>query len=491
MAGDRGELIGAQRLTGVVYLEVAKAEVREALEGLRARSHDVGEGQIRPLRPVQRRYLAVGVEQVANPPRDGLARIAAAECHQRASRIDRAEVGHHRAARQPVHADGRYLVLLYTRALRIQGGEGRRARWPEDRRPGPGRVVESGLGPTRRMRAAVDPFNEVAAVGVALWRREPLRRQLAPRSVAAVHDVSPVVVPERQLHQQPGRRGGASLASAVPPVEDTQCVRPARPDDRCDVDGPGVLLVRVAEARPRIDLRTVHREPIGVRGRNVCRGAAQPTSRRRHVRAQIRDPVRLCGRPGRPEPQRRPVRLPRRRRERHGRRDRAPPRRPHSPGLRRPRVGGVAGKGRPAVEHEGLLRAWHRAAVPDDTGMAGIGPSYHDPVPVLHRAARPRLQGPCEMAIVRVDAHSGGQAVDRQRARPQRPTGDRRDARVQHATPLEQRAARRSAVGFGERTGGDSPRGQRHARAQEGPTTERGTVGAHRILTTEPVAASL
>ena len=271
--------------------------------------------------------------------------------------------------------------LLDVGALRVGVGERRRAGRPDHRRRRPTAVVEGGTRPTLGVGPPVDPLDEVAAVAVALGGREPLGRVFPPRAVGPVEDVSPIVVPERHLEEETGRRGRAPLARSVPTVQDAEGVGAARADGAGEVDGPDVLLVGIGEAGPGVDGDPVDKEAVGVGGGDVGGG---PPDRAAtgwgDLLAQVRDPVRLGGGACRSEPRcRRPVGVTQTGDERGGTRRRAP-----LPGGRLgphgPAVGGVGGQGRTVVGDECLLGGLDGAAAPDGALVARVGAADLDPV---------------------------------------------------------------------------------------------------------------
>ena len=165
--------------------------------------------------------------------------------------------------------------------------------------------------------------------------------------------------------------------------------------------------------------------------------------RRRDLGAQVGDAVGLLRGAGRAQPLGLPVAVAQRRGEARRRRDRSPrpPRRPGLDGpLRRRRRRRAPARRR----HEGLPGRGHGAAVPDDArrgpGRCGA-PRCGTPSGPRRRARR--LQRPGERAVVGVDPHRVGQAVDRERTGPQRPGGTVPRHRARRAA--RRRAARRPA----------------------------------------------
>ncbi len=190
------------------------------------------------------------------------------------------------------------------------------------------------------MGPPVDPLHEVAAIGVALWRRQPLGWALAPARIGADHDVAAVVVPQGQLEQEARVGRGPALAGPVPPVQHADGAVPPAGEHARQVDGAGVLLVGVREARPGVHRRAVDEQPVGVGGGDVGGGAAEDAGRRHDLGAQVGDAVGLCGVARGAQPLGLPVGGPQCRGEPGRRRDR-PPRSPlcrgAGPSTRRPR----------------------------------------------------------------------------------------------------------------------------------------------------------
>ena len=121
----------------------------------------------------------------------------------------------------------------------------------------------------------VDPLDEVAAVGVALRRREPFGRVLPPARIGHHHVVAPVVVLEGQLEEQARRGRRPALAGPVPAVQHADGAGSPAGKGAGQVDGPRVLLVGVGEAGPGVHRRPVDVQPVGVGGGDVGGRAAE------------------------------------------------------------------------------------------------------------------------------------------------------------------------------------------------------------------------
>ena len=492
VTGQRVDLSRPDRLRRAVDLEVAEAEVGERLEALRPVAHHVGVGEVRPLRPVGGRDRAVGVEQVPGVHGHRRARLPRREIDARPGRVDRAEVEDHRAGSrvgaERVHGDRRDDVLRDPGALGVRPGERRRAGRTGDGGRLPVRVVVTGAVPPRGVLAGVDPLDEVAGVGVALRRRQPLGRALPPAPVGAEDDVTPVVVPQRELDEEPGRRGRPALARSVPAVQDAEGAGPAARHRSGEVHGAGVLLVGIAEARPRVGRGAVDEEAVRVRRGEVGRGAGQRARRRRDLRPHVRHPVGLPGGGGGPEPSGRPVGVAQRGGEPPGPRYR-PPLLGVAPRLHGPLVGGVGGEGRTPVGDEGLAGREHRAAVPGRRPVPGVGPRHPDAGARLPDLAARGVQGPGERAPVGVDAHGVHEAVHGQAAGVQGPGRSRGDALAPHRLRPVPRVAAGSRGTGRVRAGGarrDGGRGHPGRGGQERAPAEPGT--AHGDLTRRPPA---
>ncbi len=194
-------------------------------------------------------------------------------------------------------------------------GKGAKPAGPIDRDGGPGAVVVAGTRPALRMVLPVDPLDEVTAVGIALRRRQPFGRALAPVRVGAQHDDAAVLVPQGQLEEQAGLGHRPALAAAVPAVQHPDRAGPAGGHDPGQVDGPRVLLVGVREAGPAVHRCPVHEQAVGVGGGDIGGGAPDGARWRVHLCAQVGHPVGLHRRGGGTQPLALPVAVAERRRE--------------------------------------------------------------------------------------------------------------------------------------------------------------------------------
>ena len=331
MPGQGHNVAPTERLDRVVDLEVAETEVGEALEDLAALAHDVGGREVGPLRPVQGRNLAVGIEEVAGPHGDRPSRIAPGEGHAWPRRVDRPEVRHHRAARHGVQAQRMHRRLADGGPLRVGPTERRRARRSDDGHRRPRAGVVAGARPPLGLGSPVHPLDEVADVGVAQRRGQPFGRELAPCPVRPEDGVAAVGVPEGELEEQTGSGGGASLSRPVPAVQHSDGAAPPSGHRAGQVHGAHVLLVGIGEAGPRVDRRPVHEEAVGVGGGDGGGGAGHGAGGRGHLGAQVGDAVGLLRVAGRAQPLRLPVAVAERRGEARRGRHGAPPR-PRVPG---------------------------------------------------------------------------------------------------------------------------------------------------------------
>ena len=321
------------------------------------------------------------------------------------------------------------------------------------------------------MGPPVHPFDEVAARRSCAGARAAIR----PGARARSRPTRGRRVTRRRTRGTAGRAARATRPAGPGPARTSGAARrwrwsrrPAGPPVRSTA--ADVLLVGVGEARPGVHRRPVHVQPVGVGGRDVGGGPPEGAGRRGHLAAQVGHPVGLL--PVRPpgcshcafqSPARSAVvKWPARRRVPTSRR---------APGLDGPPVGGVGGQRRPAVGDEGLPGRRHRAAVPDEPGVAGVGAPHHDAVGRLRGGRGPWPAASRRTSSRRGRSPPGRQAVDREPARAQRAAG--RGAGASSVPATLGRAGRRSLEPVprhgpaGGGAGGDAGRG-----GQEGAPAE-------------------
>ncbi len=336
------------------------------------------------------------------------------EIHDRPGCVDLPEVHYDSAVVERGHRVRRDRQLGDAGPLGVQVGERRGADRSHHRSSRPAAVVVVGCRPSSRRQASVDDLYEVTGVGVALCGGQPLGGTLLPGSVGPPDKVASVGEPHRDLGHQAGGRLGSSLSGAVPMMEEPDCVSPTCGQRSAHVGRLEVLLVRIAEARPGVELLAVHPELVLVSCCRVDDGVIDSSGGDVEHLSQIGVLLETRVRRTRAKPLRAPVGLAQARHEdlRFGF---GAPRPVFVAGGDAESVCGVGFQRRSCVSDEGLPARPHLARVPH--GRAVCSRSRHgQAVGGLDSAFARICDLPRKAHVVRIDSDRRGVPVDPERS---------------------------------------------------------------------------